>query len=440
MGAFGTAFTLATRINVLPMVIYTEFTLKANIAVAAALVVRARRRHVGGARRSPAPPPAAPSRPRAEEGESAQPRPALLRPACLHAAGLRVPDRAGRSCPCWPGLTVNYLVGIQSGLTLRWVGEVWSGYRDTIFLSIGIALACLACTLVLGIPTAYVLAKRQTALARALEELLVMPVAVPGLATALALIITYGGSGGFRTSWAFILVGPRALHAALHGALGAGRADGDRPEDAGGGRRVARRRLPPALLPHRAAQLPRRRAGGSLMVVTLSMGEFNMTWLLHTPFNKTLPVGLADAYASLRLEIASAYTLVFFLMIVPLLLADAVAVASARGDVPRGRGVSAIPAAAKPIADRAGALRQDVRRRHARARAARPDDRRRRDGGVPRAVRLRQDHHACASSPASRRPTPAAACCSTATDVTPLADREAQRRHGVPVATRCSRT
>lgn len=37
MGAFGTAFTLATRINVLPMVIYTEFTLQANMALAAAL-------------------------------------------------------------------------------------------------------------------------------------------------------------------------------------------------------------------------------------------------------------------------------------------------------------------------------------------------------------------------------------------------------------------
>ncbi|HKO67154.1 MAG TPA: ABC transporter permease [Burkholderiaceae bacterium] len=37
MGAFGTAFTLATRINVLPMVIYTEFTLQANVATAAAL-------------------------------------------------------------------------------------------------------------------------------------------------------------------------------------------------------------------------------------------------------------------------------------------------------------------------------------------------------------------------------------------------------------------
>lgn len=37
MGAFGTAFTLATRIDVLPMIIYTEFTLQANIAMAAAL-------------------------------------------------------------------------------------------------------------------------------------------------------------------------------------------------------------------------------------------------------------------------------------------------------------------------------------------------------------------------------------------------------------------
>jgi putative spermidine/putrescine transport system permease protein len=37
MGAFGTAFTLATRIDVLPMAIYTEFTLQANMAMAAAL-------------------------------------------------------------------------------------------------------------------------------------------------------------------------------------------------------------------------------------------------------------------------------------------------------------------------------------------------------------------------------------------------------------------
>lgn len=39
MGAFGTAFTLAIDIDVLPMVIYTEFTLFANIAMASALSI-----------------------------------------------------------------------------------------------------------------------------------------------------------------------------------------------------------------------------------------------------------------------------------------------------------------------------------------------------------------------------------------------------------------
>jgi putative spermidine/putrescine transport system permease protein len=59
---------------------------------------------------------------------------------------------------------------------------------------------------------------------------------------------------------------------------------------------------------------------GAFMVITLSVGEFNITWMLHTPLTKTLPVGLADSYASMRLEVGSAYTLIFILMILPLLL------------------------------------------------------------------------------------------------------------------------
>lgn len=39
MGAFGTAFTLATDISVLPMLIYSEFTLRANFVTAGALSI-----------------------------------------------------------------------------------------------------------------------------------------------------------------------------------------------------------------------------------------------------------------------------------------------------------------------------------------------------------------------------------------------------------------
>jgi len=58
---------------------------------------------------------------------------------------------------------------------------------------------------------------------------------------------------------------------------------------------------------------------GSLMVFTLSVGEFNLTWMLHTPLTRTLPVGLADSYASMRIEIGSAYTLIFLIVILPVL-------------------------------------------------------------------------------------------------------------------------
>lgn len=219
------------------------------------------------------------------------------------------------------GVTVNYFTGIGSGFTLRWVFEVWDGYRDTIFRSVWISLACLGCTLLLGIPAAYVLAKRQSALSRAIEELLVMPVAIPGLATALALIVAYGGLSGFRTSWTFILIGHvlftlpfmvRSVLAVLSAIDLQTLEEGAASLGAGFWTRFF------------TVVLPNCRTGilaGSLMVVTLSMGEFNMTWLLHTPLTKTLPVGLADAYASLRLEVGSAYTLIFFLMIVPLLIA-----------------------------------------------------------------------------------------------------------------------
>ena len=53
------------------------------------------------------------------------------------------------------GLTENYFVGLESGLTLRWVNEVWQLYADTIWLSIKLALACLLITILVGVPAAY---------------------------------------------------------------------------------------------------------------------------------------------------------------------------------------------------------------------------------------------------------------------------------------------
>jgi putative spermidine/putrescine transport system permease protein len=219
------------------------------------------------------------------------------------------------------GLTANYFRGLSSGLTLKWVAEVWTLYADSIFLSIWLAVACLVMTLILGVPAAYALARNPGRLSRILEEFISLPLAVPGLALALALLQLYGAQQGFRAHWSFILVGHvlytlpfmvRAVQAVLAAIDLKTLEEGAASLGAGPARRFVDIVVPNAL-PGILA--------GSLTVVTLSIGEFNLTWMLHTPLLKTLPVGLADSYASMRLEIASAYTLVFFVMIVPLLMA-----------------------------------------------------------------------------------------------------------------------
>ena len=41
--------------------------------------------------------------------------------------------------------------------------------------------------------------------------------------------------------------------------------------------------------------------------------------MLQTPLTRTLPVGLADNYLSARIEVGSAYTIIFLLVILPVL-------------------------------------------------------------------------------------------------------------------------
>jgi putative spermidine/putrescine transport system permease protein len=219
------------------------------------------------------------------------------------------------------GVTSNYFRGIQSGLTLQWVIEVWQLYSDTIFRSFLIAFAALAVTLVVGIPAAYALYLRNDRLSRTVEEIITLPLAIPGLAIALALLLSYGGFSDFRRSWLFILAGHAifTLPFMVRSVMAILAASDVKTLDEGAASLGASpwRRFRDVIVPNARPGI----LAGSLMVVTLSLGEFNLTWMLHTPLTKTLPVGLADSYASMRLEVASAYTLVFFVMIIPLLIA-----------------------------------------------------------------------------------------------------------------------
>jgi len=219
------------------------------------------------------------------------------------------------------GVTVNYFRGIQSGVTLQWVAQVWDLYADTILLSFLIAFATLGVTLAAGVPAAYALHVQGGRLSRVVEEIITLPLAIPGLAIALALLSTYGGFSDFRRSWLFILVGHVVftMPFMVRSVMAVFSTLDIRTLDEGAASLGASpwRRFRDVIVPNAVPGI----LAGSLMVVTLSLGEFNLTWMLHTPLTKTLPIGLADSYASMRLEVASAYTLIFFVMIIPLLVA-----------------------------------------------------------------------------------------------------------------------
>jgi putative spermidine/putrescine transport system permease protein len=219
------------------------------------------------------------------------------------------------------GVTANYFFGVRSGVTLAWVAQVWSLYDDTIARSLIIALSALVITLIVGVPAAYALHVRGGRLSRAIEEVITLPLAIPGLAIALGMLLTYNDFGEFRRSSLFILAGhvvftlPFMVRAVIpvFAAIDV-KTLGESAASLGAS---PWRRFRDVIVPNAKPGI----LAGSLMVVTLSLGEFNLTWMLHTPLTKTLPVGLADSYASMRLEVASAYTLVFFIMIIPLLVA-----------------------------------------------------------------------------------------------------------------------
>ena len=200
------------------------------------------------------------------------------------------------------------------GFTLRWLAESWSSVGPYAAHSLRLALLTLALDALLGLPAAWAIARGRFIGRGALLALINVPLAVPGIALALALTLAYPTwrAGGWLLLAGHVLytlpffVGALvpALaqpelreREALAATLGAGRL-----------RRIGFVTLPavrPALL------------AAAIIVVTLSLGEFNVSFFLFAPTAKTLPVDLYAAYITGRLELAAAATVWFLALVVP---------------------------------------------------------------------------------------------------------------------------
>ena len=221
---------------------------------------------------------------------------------------------------CFTAFMKNAFRGFKAGFTTEWIEKVLELYGDTIVRSLGIAVAALVLCVVIGVPAAWILVREQRKRWAALvEEALILPLSVPGLAIGLGILLIWGGITSLRQSNLFILCGHVmfCLPFMVRSVMAVLRVEPiDAYEEASATLGASPwttflKVVVPVAMPGILA--------GALMVMTVSLGEFNISWMLQTPDTKTLPVGVAGSYASMRFEVGSAYTFLFLVILVPIL-------------------------------------------------------------------------------------------------------------------------
>lgn len=202
-------------------------------------------------------------------------------------------------------------------VTLLWYHYVFEVYGHTILLSLKLAALSIGITIVLGVFGGYGLVRYDFPGKGLLEEMISIPLSLPGISIAVALLGTYGI---IRDSWLIILFGhllytlPFMLQSVTNALRSYNFFELERAAASMGASWFQRQRY--ILLPNLKHSI----IIGSLLVFTISLGEFNASFLLTTPVNLTLPASLYDTYTNDSFQVSSAATSVFMLVVVPVLM------------------------------------------------------------------------------------------------------------------------
>lgn len=202
--------------------------------------------------------------------------------------------------------------------TLLWYRYVIEVYGHTLLLSLQLAVACIVITVLLGVSGGYALVRYKFPGKSLLEEVILIPLSLPGISVSVALIGTYGM---IRGSPLIILMGhllytlPFMLQSVTNALRSHNYFEMERAAAVMGANWHQRIRY--ILLPN----LKHAIVVGSLLVFTISLGEFNASFLLTTPTTLTLPAALYDSYTNDSFQVSSAATSIFILIVLPVLLA-----------------------------------------------------------------------------------------------------------------------
>ena len=206
----------------------------------------------------------------------------------------------------------------SKGLTLEWYEYVFYYYGHTIGITLLITISTVIINVVLGSMMGYKMAMsrgKDSKWMKLLEEILTLPAAIPSVAIGLALAQSYAP---LRRSGILILIAHVVftfplMFRAVTGALRSKDFKSiDECAHTLGASQFKRFFL--VIFPAIRVSI----ISGAINVFMMSLGEFNITFFLYTPFLMTLPVGMYEAYASLRIEVGSAFTTLFLAFAIPL--------------------------------------------------------------------------------------------------------------------------
>jgi putative spermidine/putrescine transport system permease protein len=203
----------------------------------------------------------------------------------------------------------------HGGITTRWLTSGWERISPNVATSVRLAVTTAVIDCAIGLPAAWALARRRFRGRRLLGVVVSLPIAVPGIAVALGLILTFPTLK--RDGW--LIQAGHVLYTLpfLIGAIVPALAEPELQQMESTAATLGAGRLR-QLTTITAPQIRSALLVAVLMVLTLSIGEFNVSFFLFTPTDQPLPVALYDGYLTGRIETAAATTVWFLAAVVPL--------------------------------------------------------------------------------------------------------------------------
>lgn len=209
------------------------------------------------------------------------------------------------------------LVAFAQARSLSAYAYVVGTYGDALLLSLKLATSVVVATLLIAVPAAYAFVRHPFPGSRLFERIAIVPLALPGVTVAIALITA---SAALRGS-VFVLAAGQMLYTTAYvvGVMTSALRNISLEElDAAartlGARRFERfRRVTLPLIAHPIIV-------AALIAFAISWGEFNVTYLLATPLTMPFATALYGTYVSNSPAVSGAATAIFVAGALPFLV------------------------------------------------------------------------------------------------------------------------